>query len=139
ASDSGERARFTVETVDEMEPVVAPRPRVGDERQRRGLRLVHLLGVDRAVLLHASEHVGETFLGAFAMAVGTVIVWPLGQTGEQRTLGQRQLLRRLAEIGARRHLDAPGAAAEVDRVEIEFENFRLAELTLDARGDDDLA
>src|SRR5262249_18965456 len=43
------------------------------------------------------------------------------------------------EITARRHLDAPGAAAEIDRIEIELENLRLAERLLDPRRHDHLA
>ena len=49
------------------------------------------------------------------------------------------VLGRLAEIAARRHVDAPRAAAEIDRVEIELENLRLAQRLLDARGHDHLA
>jgi hypothetical protein len=33
----------------------------------------------------------------------------------------RQLLRRLAEIAARRQLDPPSAASEIERVEIKLE------------------
>ena len=42
----------------------------------------------------------------------------------------RELLRRLAEIALRRRLDAVGAGAEIDAVEIELEDLRLAELAL---------
>jgi hypothetical protein len=41
------------------------------------------------------------------------------------------LLRRLAEIAAGRHFDAPGAAAEIDRIEIDFEDLVLAERGFD--------
>ena len=50
-----------------------------------------------------------------------------------------ELLRRLAEIAARGELDPPGAAAEIDGIEIELENLRLAERTLDPRRHDHLA
>src|SRR5262249_56431754 len=46
---------------------------------------------------------------------------------------------RLAEIAARSELDAPGAASEIDGVEIELENLRLAERTLDPGRHDHLA
>ena len=59
------------------------------------------------------------------MPVGAEVVRPLGQPGEQRPSVERQRLRRLAEIAARRHLDAPRAAAEIDRVEIELEDLGL--------------
>ena len=73
------------------------------------------------------------------MAIGTEIARPLGQAGQHRALAERKLLRRLAEIAARRHLDAPGAAAEIDGIEVELENLRLGQRVLEARGDDHLA
>src|SRR5215831_16687147 len=63
----------------------------------------------------------------------------LGQAGKERAFLERELLRRLAKITARRHLDAPGAAAEIDGIEIELENLRLAEGLLDPRRHDHLA
>src|SRR6266567_4132570 len=73
------------------------------------------------------------------MPVGTEIIRTLGQARKQRAFLDRELLRRLAEIAARRHLDAPGAAAEIDGIEIELENLRLAERLLDPRRHDHLA
>src|SRR5262249_7436846 len=73
------------------------------------------------------------------MPVGTEEVRTLGQARKQRAFLERKLLRRLAEIAARRHLDAPGAAAEIDGIEIELENLRLAERLLDPRRHDHLA
>src|SRR5262249_22473237 len=61
------------------------------------------------------------------------------QAGEKRAFLDRELLCRLAEIAARGELDAPGAAAEIDGIEIELENLRLAERLLDPRGHDHLA
>ena len=98
-----------------------------------------LVGVDEAVLLHAAEHVGEAFLGAIGMTVGIEVVRPLQQTRQHRAFGEREGLGRLAEIAARGHLDAPGAAAEIGGVEIELENIRLGERGLDPRGDDHFA
>src|SRR5262249_57158109 len=43
------------------------------------------------------------------------------------------------EIAARGELDAPGSAAEIDRIEIELEDLRLAQRLLDPRRDDHLA
>src|SRR5262249_31281981 len=63
----------------------------------------------------------------------------LGQPGKKRAFLDRELLRRLAEIAARSELDAPGAATEVDGIEIELENLRLAEGLLDPRRHDHLA
>jgi hypothetical protein len=73
------------------------------------------------------------------MPVGVEIVRSLGQAGEQRALLQGQLLGRLAEIAARAELDAPRAAAEIDRIEIELEDFRLGQRVLDPRRHDHLA
>src|SRR5262249_60984129 len=57
----------------------------------------------------------------------------------QRAFLDRELLRRLAEVAARGELDAPGTAPEIDGIEIELENFRLAERMLDPRRHDHLA
>ncbi len=73
------------------------------------------------------------------MPVGTEIIRSLGQAGKKRAFLDRELLRRLAEIAARSQLDAPGAAAEIDGIEIELENLRLAERLLDPRRHDHLA
>ena len=48
----------------------------------------------------------------------------LHQAGQHRGLGERHLARRLAEIALRRRLDAIGAGAEIDAVEIELEDLR---------------
>ena len=139
AADVRQRARLAIELIDEGKTRVAARPVVRGERDRRGLGILALRRGDRAIVLHAVEHVGETFLGAVAMAIGRIIVRALGQAGEEGALLDVQLLRRFAEVGARGHLDAPSAAAEVDRVQIELEDFVLAQRVLDARRDDDLA
>src|SRR5262245_56395109 len=65
------------------------------------------------------------------MPVWAEIIRALGQTGQKRAFLDREFLRRLAEIAARRHRDAPGAAAEIDGIEIELENLRLAKRMLD--------
>src|SRR5262249_1838918 len=94
---------------------------------------------DHAILLQAAEHVGESLLRAARVPVGTEIIRTLGQARKQRAFLDRELLRRLAEIAARRHLDAPGAAAEINGIEIELENLRLAERLLAPRRHDHLA
>src|SRR5207302_1615110 len=43
------------------------------------------------------------------------------------------------EIAARREFDAPGGAAKIDRVEVEFEDIGFAQRLLDARGHDHFA
>ena len=50
------------------------------------------------------------------------------QAGEHGGFRDGELLRRLAEIALRRRLDAVGAGAEIDAVEIELDDLGLAEL-----------
>src|SRR5262249_4201533 len=98
-----------------------------------------LLGGDRATPLKGAEQVGEPLLRAARVPVGAEIIRTFGQAGEQRAFLDRELLCRLAEIASRGELDAPRAAAEIDGIEIELENLRLAERTLDPRRHDHLA
>ena len=139
ASIPADRLGLARDLVDEVEADVAARPFIGHHCRQRRQSPAGLLGAERAVLLHAAEHVGEPLLRAPRMPVGAVIVRPLGQAGEQRALLERELLRRLAEIAARRQLDAPGAAAEIDGVEIKLEDLVLAQRRLDPRRHDHLA
>ena len=138
--DAGHRFGLPRHLVDEVEADVAPRPLVGHERrQRRQSAAGRLLRRVGLVLLHAAEHIGEPLLRPPGMPVGIEIVRPLGQAGQQRPFLQRQLLRPLAEIAAGREFDPPGAAAEIDRVEVELENLRLAQRMLEPGGHDHLA
>ena len=60
-----------------------------------------------------------------------VVVRPLRQRGEIGGLRARQLVHRLVEIEQRRRGHAIGADAEIDFVEIEFEDLLLGEGPLD--------
>src|SRR5262249_4430771 len=117
----------TRDLIDEMKAGVATRTFVGYERRQRGQSPAGLLGCDHAILVQAAEHVGEPLLRAARVPVGTEIIRTLGQTRKQRAFPERELLHRLTEIATRGELDAPGAAAEIDGIEIELENLRLAE------------
>ena len=132
-------AGLAADLVDQMKSGVAADPREGREVQPLGLGVGRLRRGDDAVVLHPGQHIGEALVGALAVAVRIVIGRPLGQAGDEGAFGQRQVLHRLAEIGARREVDAPRRAAEIDRVEIDFEDFLLGERLLDAVGDDHLA
>ena len=81
-----------------------------------------------------------------AIAISTVWRAPLGavriaarreprrrfdEAREHRGLGDPHLLGGLAEIALRRGVDAVGAGAEIDAVEIELENFGLGEFALE--------
>src|SRR5271165_7261521 len=73
------------------------------------------------------------------MAVGRKVVRTLYKPGEQRAFLQRELFDALAEIAARGKLDAPVTPPEIDRVEIELEDLRLAQRVLHPRGHHHLA
>ena len=138
--DACQRFGLARDLIHEVEADIAPRPLVGHHcRQRRQSAAGLLLRGIGLVLLHAAENISEPFLRASGMPVGIEIVRPLGQAGQQRALLQGQILRLLAEIAAGRELDPPGAAAEIDRIEVELEDLRLAQRVLDPRGHDHLA
>ena len=132
----GDRLCLPGDVVDKVEAEVPPRRLVCDELRQDRLRRG---GVDHAVLVHATQHVSHARVGARGVAIGIEGVGSLGEPGEQRALDRGQRLRRFPEIAVRRHLDAPRPATEIDRVEIELENFRLGQGALHARGDDHLA
>src|SRR4029077_153424 len=114
-----------------MKAAVAPRPVHGDDLRWRRQRLGLLLRGDDAVFLHAAEHIAEPFPRPFGPAVRIEEVRSLEETRQHRTLAKAEGLGRFAEIAPRRHLDAPGAAAEVSGIEIELENLRLGQRALD--------
>ena len=136
---AGDLLRLAAELVDDVVAVVAPLPRQRGDVQLQRHRVLELRVGDDAVLLHAAEHIGHALLRAHALAVGVVVARSLGEAGEEGAFGEREILGVLAEIGARRQLDAPRRAAEEDRVQIDLEDFLLAQRLLDPRGDDHLA
>src|SRR6516165_9106304 len=73
------------------------------------------------------------------MPIGTEIVRALGQAGKQRALFKLEGIGGFSKVAARGHLDTPGAAAEINRVEVELENLLFAERALDPRRQDHLA
>src|SRR5207247_3468167 len=56
-----------------------------------------------------------------------------------RALDCGERLSWFTEIAARRHLDAPGSATEINRIEVELEDFRLGQGALHPRGNDHFA
>src|SRR6266567_9321129 len=116
-----------------MEAAVAPRALVADERQRPVERLLHLVRADHAIVLHPAQDIGKALLRPVRMAIRVEVARSLGEAGEERAFAQGQRARRLPEIAARRHFDAPGPAAEKGRVEIEFEYLRFRERALEPR------
>ena len=71
-------------------------------------------------------------------SIGREAARALGEPGDQRRLGQGQVLDRLAEVEAARRLDPVVAVAEVDLVAVEGEDLLLREVLLDLEGEDDL-
>ena len=78
--------------------------------------------------------------GARGLDVGgrRIIGRRLDQAGDDRRLAEAQMVGAMAEEAARRGVDAIGAAAEIDAVEIELEDLVLAELALQRERQDRL-
>ena len=93
----------------------------------RGLRL--RFG-DEFGVRHRGEHGLGALLGAFRIAVRRQPRRRFDEAREHRGLGQRDVLGGFAEIALRRRLDAIGAGAEIDPVEVEFENLGFGMLAL---------
>ena len=104
--------------------------RVDDARRMRQ-RDLDGARIGEAVVGHRGEHELRPLLGAVEVLGRREPRRRLDQAGEQRGLGQRHALRRLAEVALRRRLDAVGAGAEIDAVEIELEDLLLGELVLE--------
>ena len=87
------------------------------ERQPRGVV------ADEFLLRHVGEHEARAALGAVRVMARRQPRRRLHETGQHRGFGQRQLPRRFAEIALGGGFHAVGAGAEIDAVEIEFENL----------------
>jgi hypothetical protein len=103
--------------------------------RERGLH--HGFG-DEAELAHGREHGLGAALGAGGVAVGRQPRGRFHHARQHRGLGDLHLARRLAEIALGGGLDAVGAGAEIDAVEIELENLGLAELALEPEREHEL-
>ena len=93
----------------------------------RGLRL--RLG-DEFGVRHRGQHGLRALLGAFRIAVRRQPRRRFDEARQHRGFRDRDVLGGLAEIALRRGLDAIGAGAEIDPVEIEFENLGFGMLAL---------
>ena len=108
-----------------MEPGVLAHALQCNEWRQLALRLLQLRLGTRAIGFHAAQHITETFSRAVWIALRVEIVRPLRKTREHRAFSKRKFLRRFSEIAARSHFDAPRATAEINRIQIQFENFAL--------------
>ena len=93
-------------------------------------RSLRLCFGDELGLRHGGKHGLRALLGAFGVAIGRQPRRRLDQACEHRGLCQRHVLGGLAEIALRCSLDAIGAGAEIDAVEVEFENLGFGVLAL---------
>ncbi len=105
--------------------------RTRSDLQRRLLRDLSVFRAHRTVLDHAIDHVVAAFDGAVALPIGIKIAGSLGQRREIGRFRHGQLMHGLVEIDQRRRGDTVGAEAEIDLVEIEFENLVLGIGALD--------
>jgi len=85
---------------------------------------------DEAGVRHRREHDLRALLRAFRIAVRRQPRRRFDQAGQHRGFGDGHVLGRFAEITLRGGFDAVGAGAEIDPVEIEFENLGLGMLAL---------
>ena len=137
--DISNRLGLTPQLVHEIKTRVEPGASERRHVWQRRRRLMHLVRADCPILLHAREHILEASLRTVRMAIGTEVARPLGHSGKQRAVSQGELIGGFSEIAACRHFDAPGTAAEVDRIQVQLEDFALAQHTFEARGNDHLA
>ena len=139
ALEAGDLLRLAADLIDDVIAVVAPLPRQRGDVELLRHRVLELRVGDDGILVHAAEHIGEPLLRALTLPVRVVVARALGEAGEERAFGQGEILGALAEVAARRQLDAPRRAAEEDGVEVDLQDLVLAQRFLDPRGDDHLA
>ena len=95
-------------------------------------------GGEKAFRHHPIDHPVATRPRAERIAFGMVVVRSFRQRAEKGDLSDRQLLQRLVEIVQRCGGDAIGPAAEIDFIQIQFENLVLRESLVDPVGEDSL-
>ncbi|MNX90011.1 hypothetical protein D3C86_1220420 [compost metagenome] len=121
-------ADLLVQPVDEILGVLAGQG--ARDADRLGHGGVALGRGDDAGLDHFIEDDGGAGGGALALGHRRIARRGLQQAGQQGGFAHRQLVRALVEIALRGRLDAIGAGAEIDPVQIEGEDFLLGELHL---------
>ncbi|MNQ68085.1 hypothetical protein D3C85_826290 [compost metagenome] len=125
-------ADLLVQPVDEVLGVLAGQG--ARDADRLGHGGVALGRGDDAGLDHFIEDDGGAGGGALALGHRRIARRGLQQAGQQGGFAHRQLVRALVEIALRGRLDAIGAGAEIDPVQIEGEDFLLGELHLQPDG-----
>ncbi len=110
----------------------------GGGLDRGGFGFLGLGRGDGVIVGHAVEHPVAAGAGGVGEAERVVVVGRLGQRGEEGGFRQREFVERLVEVGGRCGGDAVGLQAEVDLVEVEFEDVFLGHRLVDADGEDQL-
>ncbi len=103
------------------------------------MRLRRLAGREHIRVLHHLQHHLRAIDRGDRIGRGRVMRGRLDQAGDDRRLGHAHLAAGVAEEFAARGIDAVSAAAEIDAVEIEFEDLLLGEFPLHRQREDDLA
>ncbi len=122
-------AHLGVDPVDEVLPAGGRQHRGDAHRLTEGV--IALGGCDGVGLHHLVEHDGGAPLRPSLVGDGAVARRGLQHAGQQGRLAQAQLGSGLVEIALRGRLDAIGAGAEIDPVEIQGEDLLLGELGLE--------
>ena len=114
---------------DPVGEIARARPRHRDRAQPgagllrcRGFLLRHRTGLD-----HEVEHLSGARRGLLFVAGRVEPGRRLQEAGDDRAFEQVELGRRFAEIAVRRGVDPIGAGAEIDPVEVDFEDLVLGE------------
>ena len=103
-----------------------------------GVGVGELLRGDVVLVQHLPQDAVPLGLGGVLVFVGAVLRGAVGQAGQQGALGEVQLADVLAEVRLGGGLDAEGAAAVVDVVQVHRQDFLLGVVLLDAVGDEPL-
>ena len=109
------------------------------KRKRLGHGRIVLLLADVVFAQHGRQHDRAPVERVFRIERGIVVRGRLRDAREQRGFRQRQLVGRLREVAARSGLDAVGAGAVVNRVEVHVQDVVFGMALLDFRGDEHLA
>ncbi len=101
-------------------------------------RRLDLLGGRQPVPEHLIEHALTPFLGNVGGAPRREEAGRRDRLNQQRRFTERDLARRLAEVGLRRRLHAEGRVAQVDGIEVAGEDLILRHRPLHLGGEDGL-
>ena len=107
--------------------------RRGVEAGAVDLRLAHVARIDEV-----RQHVVGPRARGRQVDVGRVFGGRFEESGQHGGLGQGHLAHRFAEVELRGGLNAEGAAAHVDAVEVELEDLALGEMRLEPEGQEGL-